>query len=118
MPWAWKGRALGGPVQVDGTGWAADLLRGATSHPPVPIDTPDGFAGQLRSYQAEAAGWLGFLDRAGLGGCLAMDMGLGKTPDPPGPPPGRPGPRTDAGDLPAGRAQQLGQRGRPLHPAA
>ncbi|MGH8991029.1 MAG: DEAD/DEAH box helicase, partial [Acidimicrobiia bacterium] len=41
---------------------------------------PDGFAGELRHYQAEARGWLGFLDRAGLGGCLAMDMGLGKTP--------------------------------------
>ncbi len=75
-----EGSALGGPVRVDGSGWAADLLKGATSHPPAPIDTPDGFAGQLRSYQAEAAGWLGFLDRAGLGGCLAMDMGLGKTP--------------------------------------
>ncbi len=75
-----EGTALGGPVRVDGSGWAADLLRGATTHPPAPIDTPDGFAGQLRSYQAEAAGWLGFLDRAGLGGCLAMDMGLGKTP--------------------------------------
>jgi superfamily II DNA or RNA helicase len=75
-----EGTALAGPVRVDGSGWAADLLRGATTHPPAPIDTPDGFAGQLRSYQAEAAGWLGFLDRAGLGGCLAMDMGLGKTP--------------------------------------
>jgi superfamily II DNA or RNA helicase len=75
-----EGTALAGPVRVDGSGWAADLLRGATTHPPVPIDTPDGFNGQLRSYQAEAAGWLGFLDRAGLGGCLAMDMGLGKTP--------------------------------------
>jgi SNF2 family DNA or RNA helicase len=75
-----EGSALGGAVRVDGSGWAADLLRGATTHPPAPIDTPDGFAGQLRSYQAEAAGWLGFLDRAGLGGCLAMDMGLGKTP--------------------------------------
>jgi superfamily II DNA or RNA helicase len=75
-----EGTALSGPVRVDGSGWAADLLRGATTHPPAPIDTPDGFAGQLRSYQAEAAGWLGFLDRAGLGGCLAMDMGLGKTP--------------------------------------
>ncbi len=75
-----EGGALSGAVRVEGTGWAADLLRGATTHPPAPIDTPDGFAGQLRSYQAEAAGWLGFLDRAGLGGCLAMDMGLGKTP--------------------------------------
>ena len=75
-----EGSGFGGPVKVDGSGWAADLIRGATTHPPAPIDTPDGFAGQLRSYQAEAAGWLGFLDRAGLGGCLAMDMGLGKTP--------------------------------------
>ncbi len=75
-----EGNALGGPVRVEGTGWAAELLTGASSHPPAPIDTPDGFAGQLRSYQADAAGWLGFLDRAGLGGCLAMDMGLGKTP--------------------------------------
>lgn len=75
-----EGVSLAGPVRVDGTGWAAELLRGATTHPPSPIDTPDGFAGQLRSYQAEAGGWLGFLDRAGLGGCLAMDMGLGKTP--------------------------------------
>jgi SNF2 family DNA or RNA helicase len=75
-----EGSGFGGPVRVDGSGWAADLLRGATTHPPAPIDTPDGFNGQLRAYQAEAAGWLGFLDRAGLGGCLAMDMGLGKTP--------------------------------------
>src|SRR4029079_10243557 len=32
------------------------------------------------SYQAEALAWLGFLDEVGLGGCLALDMGLGKTP--------------------------------------
>jgi superfamily II DNA or RNA helicase len=71
---------LAGPVAVDGNGWAVDLVRGATSDPPQPVDCPDGFVGRLRHYQAEAAGWLGFLDRAGLGGCLAMDMGLGKTP--------------------------------------
>ena len=41
---------------------------------------PTGFVGELRSYQAEALAWLGFLDAAGLGGCLALDMGLGKTP--------------------------------------
>jgi hypothetical protein len=75
-----EGSPLGGPVQVVGSGWAVDLLQGATSHPPSPIEAPKGFRGQLRHYQAEAAGWLAFLDRAGLGGCLAMDMGLGKTP--------------------------------------
>ena len=41
---------------------------------------PTGFVGELRSYQAEALAWLGFLDSVGLGGCLALDMGLGKTP--------------------------------------
>ena len=82
-PWLeLEGTSLAGPVRVDGSGWAADLLRGATSHPPAPIDTPDGFAGQLRSYQAEAAGWLGFLDRAILGGCTGVHGhgATGKTP--------------------------------------
>ena len=46
-----------------------------------PVTTPEGFVGELRSYQAEALGWLGFLDAVELGGCLALDMGLGKTPD-------------------------------------
>ena len=41
---------------------------------------PKGFDGELRSYQAEALAWLGFLDAGGIGGCLALDMGLGKTP--------------------------------------
>jgi hypothetical protein len=75
-----EGSVLGGPVRVDGDGWAADLLRTVRTDPPAPVVAPEGFRGELRSYQAEAAGWLGFLDRAGLGGCLAMDMGLGKTP--------------------------------------
>ncbi|HWG74987.1 MAG TPA: DEAD/DEAH box helicase [Acidimicrobiales bacterium] len=74
------GGTLGGPVDVVGSGWAVDLVRGTTVNPPRPLVEPEGFRGELRSYQAEAAGWLAFLDRAGLGGCLAMDMGLGKTP--------------------------------------
>jgi SNF2 family DNA or RNA helicase len=44
------------------------------------VTRPDGFHGELRAYHAEALGWLGFLDAVGLGGCLALDMGLGKTP--------------------------------------
>ncbi|MBO0730251.1 MAG: hypothetical protein J2P57_13405, partial [Acidimicrobiaceae bacterium] len=75
-----EGSPFGGPVLVEGSGWAADLLRGVSVDPPGPIADPEGFVGHLRSYQAEAAGWLAFLDRADLGGCLAMDMGLGKTP--------------------------------------
>jgi hypothetical protein len=72
--------ALAGPAVVAGTGWAVDLVRGASDEPPQPLRAPEGFEGELRSYQAEARGWLAFLDRVGLGGCLAMDMGLGKTP--------------------------------------
>ena len=72
--------AFGGPVLVDGSGWAVDLVRGATENPPEPVTPEKGFKGKLRSYQSESLGWLGFLDRAGLGGILAMDMGLGKTP--------------------------------------
>lgn len=45
----------------------------------TPLDAPAGFGGQLREYQREALGWFEFLQRFGLGGCLADDMGLGKT---------------------------------------
>jgi hypothetical protein len=72
--------ALAGPAIVDGSGWAVELVQGATGAPPEPLSSPEGFNGELRSYQAEARGWLAFLDRVGLGGILAMDMGLGKTP--------------------------------------
>ncbi|MBI4874009.1 MAG: DEAD/DEAH box helicase [Acidobacteria bacterium] len=42
-------------------------------------DQPAGFVGQLREYQREGAGWMEFLRRFGFGGCLADDMGVGKT---------------------------------------
>jgi SNF2 family DNA or RNA helicase len=43
------------------------------------IATPQGFQGELRPYQVRGASWLAFLERWGLGACLADDMGLGKT---------------------------------------
>ena len=46
---------------------------------PEAEDEPEGFEGTLRHYQREGLGWLSFLERMGLGGCLADDMGLGKT---------------------------------------
>jgi len=46
---------------------------------PEPENEPEGFTGTLRHYQREGLGWLAFLERLGLGGCLADDMGLGKT---------------------------------------
>src|SRR2546429_474487 len=40
---------------------------------------PAGFVGSLRDYQREGLGWMGFLRRFSFGGCLADDMGVGKT---------------------------------------
>lgn len=40
---------------------------------------PRGLNAELRDYQKEGLGWIGFLRRFGLGGILADDMGLGKT---------------------------------------
>jgi len=71
---------LAGGTSVGGSGWAADLLAKTAEVSTEAVAAPEGFVGALRSYQAEALAWLGFLDSAGLGGCLALDMGLGKTP--------------------------------------
>ena len=75
-----EGGGISGGVTLAGTSWASDLLRAAASVDSEPVLQPDGFLGELRSYQGEAVEWLNFLDEAGLGGCLALDMGLGKTP--------------------------------------
>lgn len=44
-----------------------------------PQPLPDGFRGSLRSYQKAGYDWLHFLNTYGFGGCLADDMGVGKT---------------------------------------
>jgi len=74
-----EGYALGG-TSLAGGGWAAGLLRSVKELPEDPETTPENFVGELRTYQADALAWLEFLSEAGLGGCLALDMGLGKTP--------------------------------------
>src|SRR5699024_5836854 len=76
-----EGSPLTGGLSIEGTGWAADLLETASRIGGTePTTKPDGFVGELRTYQADALAWLAFLDEAELGGCLALDMGLGKTP--------------------------------------
>ncbi len=42
-------------------------------------EQPAGLAGTLREYQREGLGWMRFLEHFGFGGCLADDMGVGKT---------------------------------------
>ncbi len=42
-------------------------------------EVPADFRGDLRPYQKAGVHWLRFLQKLGLGACLADDMGLGKT---------------------------------------
>ncbi|HET9772309.1 MAG TPA: SNF2 helicase-associated domain-containing protein, partial [Acidimicrobiia bacterium] len=58
-----------------GTGSDADAAEERVEARP----TPAGFNGVLRPYQERGLAWLWFLQRYGLGACLADDMGLGKT---------------------------------------
>src|SRR5271169_2708836 len=48
-------------------------------HGVEPVAQPAGFVGRLRDYQSEGLGWMHFLQRFSFGGCLADDMGVGKT---------------------------------------
>ncbi|MET0146827.1 MAG: SNF2-related protein [Ilumatobacteraceae bacterium] len=59
--------------------WTAALLGGLPDERLEEEHEPAGFSGELRHYQRRGLSWLRFLDRLGLGGCLADDMGLGKT---------------------------------------
>ena len=65
---------------VEASGWVEDLLAQWTGREPLQaLPPPATFHGQLRPYQVNGLSWLAFLERWGLGACLADDMGLGKT---------------------------------------
>ncbi len=70
-----------GAEDVAASGWVADLLAQLQGHAALEeIALPSAFQGELRPYQRRGCSWLHFLQRWGLGACLADDMGLGKTP--------------------------------------
>ncbi|MCP3906360.1 MAG: DEAD/DEAH box helicase [Planctomycetes bacterium] len=75
------GARLGMPVfGMDASGWVADLLGASAGDGAMPVlRQSERFVGTLRPYQEIGLSWLSFLDRFGLGACLADDMGLGKT---------------------------------------
>ncbi|KHG40727.1 MAG: DEAD/DEAH box helicase [Aphanizomenon flos-aquae KM1D3_PB] len=67
-------------VSFEASGALAELIGALTNNQEIqPLTTPQSFRGELRPYQERGAGWLAFLERWGLGACLADDMGLGKT---------------------------------------
>jgi non-specific serine/threonine protein kinase len=79
------GNGLDGPetglpiLGLDAQGWVSELLGFKGDERFSNITQPERFQGTLRPYQQQGLSWLAFLDRFGLGGCLADDMGLGKT---------------------------------------
>ncbi len=75
-----------------GDGWLEALLTGLPDDHLAEGEVPAAFHGVLRHYQQRGLGWLQFLERLGMGGCLADDMGLGKTPTALAHLAGRPGP--------------------------
>ena len=64
---------------VEASGWLQGLLQGPDEETLQLVDQPAKFQGELRPYQVTGLSWLAFLDKHGLGACLADDMGLGKT---------------------------------------
>ncbi|MCA1992172.1 MAG: DEAD/DEAH box helicase, partial [Coleofasciculus sp. S288] len=67
-------------VHFEASGALQELITNLTGNQSVqPIEIPASFQGTLRPYQVRGASWLAFLERWGLGACLADDMGLGKT---------------------------------------
>ena len=64
---------------LGGTSWIEQLLE---QMPGAKIEAhmqPVAFEGTMRPYQLRGLHWMSFLDRLGIGACLADDMGLGKT---------------------------------------
>ncbi|MGK7899699.1 MAG: SNF2 helicase-associated domain-containing protein, partial [Xenococcus sp. (in: cyanobacteria)] len=68
-------------TNFEAKGELATLINTINNNESIPmIENPRGFKGELRPYQKRGVGWLSFLEKWGLGACLADDMGLGKTP--------------------------------------
>ena len=66
-------------VSFEASGALQELINNLTDNQDLELlPTPESFHGELRSYQKRGMSWLAFLERWGLGACLADDMGLGK----------------------------------------
>jgi SNF2 family DNA or RNA helicase len=66
-------------IRLSGSSWISQLLEQTPAMQMQELPQPDEFMGTLRPYQLRGLQWLTFLDKLGIGACLADDMGLGKT---------------------------------------
>ena len=64
---------------LGGSSWIEQLLEQVPGTKMEDHPQPVSFNGTLRPYQLRGLNWMAFLDRLGIGACLADDMGLGKT---------------------------------------
>ena len=64
---------------MTGADWIGQLLLQSPDAQLQAMPQPPAFIGELRPYQLRGLQWLMFLQRMGIGACLADDMGLGKT---------------------------------------
>ncbi len=64
---------------LSGADWVGRLLDQVPDAKLQELPQPETFLGELRPYQLRGLQWMAYLDRLGLGACLADDMGLGKT---------------------------------------
>lgn len=66
-------------IEVTWSKQLTDSIKALYSTSDLLIPLPSDLKGELRPYQHEGVSWLAHLRRVGFGGCLADDMGLGKS---------------------------------------
>jgi len=67
-------------ADVEAEGWLSELLEGLQGDVRIKeLPQPKDFIGTLRPYQIRGFSWMDYMNKFGLGVCLADDMGLGKT---------------------------------------
>ncbi len=64
---------------LGGSSWIEQFLSQAPAGRLDQLEQPKSFVGEMRAYQVRGLEWMAFLQRLGIGACLADDMGLGKT---------------------------------------
>ena len=70
----------GEDIEVERDNTLEELLTKLSDHSQLaPVEELPQFQGTLREYQKRGVAWLNYLESLGLSGCLADDMGLGKS---------------------------------------
>jgi SNF2 family DNA or RNA helicase len=75
-----KGADSSGGIEVEFDRNLAEMMAKLHEHSRIEIvENPAQLQGNLREYQKRGVGWIQYLEQLGLNGCLADDMGLGKS---------------------------------------